>query len=54
MKHIDVCYHNSPNLHECGIVKYPWVSTQENIANILKKVLLRVKHEKFTKAVSLW
>jgi len=53
-KHIDVCYHNSRHLHERGIVKYFWVSTQENIADIVTKALPREKHEKFTKAMRLW
>jgi hypothetical protein len=54
MKHIDVCYHNSRDLHERGIVKYSWVSTQENVADIFTKALPREKHEKFTKAMRLW
>jgi hypothetical protein len=54
MKHIDVCYHNSRDLHERGIVKYSWVSTQENVTDILTKALPREEHEKFTKALSLW
>jgi hypothetical protein len=53
-KHIDVCYHNSRDLHERGIVKYSWVSIQENVADIFMKALPRAKHEKFTKAMSLW
>ena len=53
-KHIDVCYHNSRDLHERGIVKYSWVSTQENVADIFTKALPREKHKKSTKAMSLW
>jgi hypothetical protein len=53
-KHIDVCYHNSRDLHERGIVNYSWVSIQENVADIITKVLGRQKHEKFTKAMGLW
>jgi len=53
-KHIDVCYHNSRDLHERSIVKYSWVSIQENVANIFTKALPRETHEMFTKAMSLW
>ena len=53
-KHRDICYHNSRDLHERGIVKYSWVSTQENVADIFTKALPRENHEKFTKAMSLW
>jgi len=52
-KHIDVCYHNSRDLHERGIVKYSSVSTVGNIADIFTKALPGEKHEKFTKAMSL-
>jgi hypothetical protein len=53
-KHIDVCYHNSRDLHERGIVNYSWISTHENVADIFTKALGRQKHEKFTKAMGLW
>jgi hypothetical protein len=53
-KHIDVCYHNSRDLHERGIVNYSWISTQENVADIFTKALGRQKHEKFTKSMGLW
>jgi len=36
------------------MIKYFWMSIKENIANIFTKVLLREKHEKFMKAMSLW
>jgi hypothetical protein len=53
-KHIDVCYHNSRDLHERGIVNYSWISTHENVADIFTKALERQKHDKFTKAMGLW
>jgi len=53
-KHIDVCYHNSRDLYERGIVKYSSVSTQENIADIFTKALHSEKHKQFMKAMSLW
>jgi len=52
-KHIDVCYHNSRNVHQHSIVKCSWVSTQENVADIFTKALLREKQKKFTKVMSL-
>jgi len=53
-KHIDVCYHNSRDLDDCKIVDYSYVHTNENVAAILTKALLKNKHEKFTKAMGLW
>jgi len=54
MKHIDVYYHNSQDLHERGIVNYPWLSTDENVADILTKALGRLKPDKFNKAMGIW
>ena len=53
-KHIDICYHNSRNLHERGIVQYDYVNTDDNPADLLTKALAREKHEKFTKAMGVW
>jgi len=53
-KHIDVCYHNSRDLHARKIVDYSYVHTNENVADILTKALMKDKHEKFTKAMGLW
>jgi hypothetical protein len=53
-KHIDVCYHNSRDLHKCRIVNYSYVHTDENVADILTKALTKDKHMKFTKAIGLW
>ena len=53
-KHIDVCYHNSRNLHEQGIVKYDYINTNDNPADILTKALARDKHEKFARAMGVW
>jgi hypothetical protein len=54
MKHIDVCYHNSRDRHAHKIVDYSYVHTNENVADILIKALLKDMHEKFTKAMGLW
>jgi hypothetical protein len=53
-KHIDVCYHNSRDLHARGIVLYDYVNTDDNPADILTKALARGKHEKFTRAMGIW
>jgi len=53
-KHIDVCYHNSLNLHRRRIVNYSYIHTDENVADILTKALAKDKHTKFTKAMGLW
>jgi len=52
-KHIDVCYHNSRDLHRRRIVNYCYVHTDENVADILTKTLAKDKHTKFTKAMGL-
>jgi len=44
-KHIDICYHNSRDLHRRGIVNYPYLHTNENVADILNKALTKDKHE---------
>ena len=52
-KHIDVCYHNSRDLHARGIIKYDYVNTNDNPADILIKALPREKHEKFARAMGV-
>ena len=52
-KHIDICYHNSRDLHARMIVDYSYVHTNENVADILTKALMKDKHEKFTKVMGL-
>jgi len=53
-QHIDVCYHNSQDLHAHKIVDYSYVHMNKNVADILTKALTKDKHEKFTKAMGLW
>jgi hypothetical protein len=53
-KHIDVCYHNSRDLHAREIVKYDYVNTNDNPADLLTKALPREKHEKFTRAMGIY
>ena len=53
-KHIDVCYHNSRDLHVRRIVQYGYVNTDNNPADLLTKGLLRGKHEKFTRTMGIW
>ena len=52
-KHIDICYHNSRNLHERGIGN-TIMQTNDNPAELLTKALAREKHEKFTRAMGVW
>ena len=52
-KHIDVCYHNSRDLHARPIVRYDYINTNNNPADILTKALPREKHEKFTRAMGV-
>jgi hypothetical protein len=47
-KHIDVCYHNSRDLHARKIVDYSNVHTNVNVADILTKALTKDTDEKFT------
>ena len=53
-KHIDVCYHNSRDLHARGVVHYDYVNTSENPDDLLTKTLAREKREKFTRAMGVW
>jgi hypothetical protein len=53
-QHIDVSYHYSRDLHANKIIDYSYVHTNENVADILTKALLQVKHENITKAMGLW
>jgi hypothetical protein len=39
--HIDVCYHNSRDLHRQRIVNYSYVHTNENVADILSTALTK-------------
>jgi len=52
--HIDVCYHNSRDLHARKIVDYSYVHTNDNVADILTMPLTKEKHMKFTKGMGLW
>jgi hypothetical protein len=53
-KLINVCYHNSRDLHNRRIGNYSYVHTDQNVADILTKVLTKDKLMKFTKAMGLW
>ena len=53
-KHVDVCYHNSRDLHQRKVAKYDYVNTNDNPADILTKALPREKHEKFARAMGVW
>jgi len=53
-KHIDIYYHNSPDLHARKIVEYSYMHTNNNVADILMKCISNAKQETFTKAMGLW
>jgi hypothetical protein len=42
-KHINVCYHNSRDLHARKIIDYSYVHTNDNVADILTKPLTKEK-----------
>ena len=52
-KPIEVCYHNSRDLHARGMVHYDYVNTSENPTDLLTKALARDEHEKFTRAMGV-
>jgi hypothetical protein len=43
-KHIDVCYHNSRDLHRRRIVNYSYVNTNENVADILTSAKVQIDY----------
>jgi hypothetical protein len=52
-KHIEVRYHHMRWCFESGTIVPTYVSTDNQIANVLMKPLARDKHEKFTHAMGL-
>jgi hypothetical protein len=53
MKHIEVRYHHMHYSFESGIISPVYVPTNEQVADILTKPLLKEKHEKFVRAIGL-
>ena len=53
-KHIGVCYHSSHDLHQRKVLKYDYVTTANNPADILTRALARDKHGKFARAMGVW
>jgi hypothetical protein len=53
MKHIDIQYHNSCDLHTREIVKFSHISTDENLADLMTKSLAPTKHWHFTTGIGL-
>ena len=53
-KHIDVCYHDSRDLHARRIVQYGYVNTDGKPADLLTKGLPRGEHERFTRSMGIW
>jgi hypothetical protein len=52
-KHIDIQYHNSRDLHAREIVKFSYISTDENLADLMTKPLASTKHWHFTTGIGL-
>ena len=46
-KHIDIRYHFIKDYVQKGVVKLEYISTDEQVANVLTKSLLRGKHVHF-------
>ena len=52
-KHIEIRYHHMRYSFESGIIVPTYVSTNDQVADILTKPLSKEKHEKFAKAMGL-
>jgi hypothetical protein len=46
-KHIEICYHFIHNMVQRGALKLQYISTDEQVADVLTKPLSRVKFEHF-------
>ena len=46
-KHIDIKYHYIRDMVQRGVVKLQYVATEDQIADVLTKLLARVKFEYF-------
>ena len=44
-KHIDVCYHNSRNLHERRVVEYEYVNASNDPSDIFTEAFAGDRHE---------
>lgn len=42
----------SQNRHQCEIIDYSWISTNETVVDIFTKTLGQEKHEMLTKSIS--
>jgi len=52
-KHIDIRFHDSRELHAQGIVRFAYVSTDENLADIMTKALAPERHQRLVKSMGL-
>jgi len=52
-KHIDIRFHDSRELHAQGIVKFDYVSTDENLADIMTKALAPERHQRLVANMGL-
>jgi hypothetical protein len=52
-KHIDIRFHDSRELHAQGIVKFAYVSTDVNLADIMTKALAPERHQRLVGGMGL-
>jgi ribonuclease HI len=52
-KHINIQYHNSRDLQAQGIVNFSYISTNDNLADIMTKALSTDKHRFFTNGIGI-
>ena len=52
-KHIDIRFHDSRELHAQGIVKFDYVSTDDNLADIMTKALAPERHHRLVQSMGL-
>jgi len=52
-KHIDIRFHDSREVHTQGIVKFDYVSTNDNLADIMTKALVPERHQRLVQSMGL-
>jgi hypothetical protein len=52
-KHIEICYHFICDMVQRGALKLQYISTNEHVADVLTKLLSRVKFEHFRDKVGI-
>jgi hypothetical protein len=52
-KHVDIKYHHSHDEHQRGIVRFQYITTTDNLADILTKPLPPPRHHRLTGLLGL-